>query len=379
MPFQVTRSRLLLTDDVRVKLMSISISRTEPVAHVERARMLIAYSDGESVSVIARQLRTNRPRVGRCIDKALQVGALAALDDLPRSGKPATITPEARTWVISLACDKPTAYGYSYELWTTDLLSRHVRDHCQAAGHPSLAHLTRGTVSKILRQSKTRPHKITYYVERRDPEFETKMAQVLYVYKEVQLLTRAGEQSQGMVAFLSYDEKPGIQAMGSTSADLPPVPVEHPTIYRDYEYVRHGTLSLLAGIDLMNGHVHGLIRERHRSTEFTEFLQLVDGAYSKSMTIRIVLDNHSAHTSKQTRAYLATRPNRFEFVFTPKHGSWLNLVETFFSKMARTMLRGIRVESKAELADRLAKYLAEVNDTPVVFRWKYGLDAISVA
>ena len=185
MPFQVTRSRLLLTDDVRVKLMSISISRTEPVAHVERARMLIAYSDGESVSVIARQLRTNRPRVGRCIDKALQVGALAALDDLPRSGKPATITPEARTWVISLACDKPMAYGYSYELWTTDLLSRHVRDHCQAAGHPSLAHLTRGTVSKILRQSKTRPHKITYYVERRDPEFETKMAQVLYVYKEV--------------------------------------------------------------------------------------------------------------------------------------------------------------------------------------------------
>src|SRR6266851_3314460 len=124
MPFQPTRPCLLLADDVRVKLMSICVSRTEPVSRVERARMLVAYSDGETVSAIARRLRTNRPRVERCIDKALQVGPLAALDDLPRSGKPATITPEARTWVISLACDKPTTYGYSYELWTTDLLSQ---------------------------------------------------------------------------------------------------------------------------------------------------------------------------------------------------------------------------------------------------------------
>ena len=168
MPFQPTRPPLRLAEDVRGKLISTAASRTEPISRVERARMLVGYAEGETVSALARRLRTNRPRVERCIDKALQVGPLAALDDLPRPGKPATITPEARAWVISLACEKPAKYGYSYELWTTDLLARHVRDHCHAADHPSLAHLTRGTVSKFLRQSQTRPHKITYYVERRD-------------------------------------------------------------------------------------------------------------------------------------------------------------------------------------------------------------------
>lgn len=379
MPFQATRPRLHLTDDQMSKLATIAVARTDTLAHVERARMLLAYADGQCVSAIARTLRTNRPRVERCIDKALQVGPLAALDDLPRPGKPASITPEARIWVTSLACEKPRAYGYSYELWTTRLLAQHIRDNCRAAGHPSLASLTRGTVSKILRQSQTRPHKITYYVERRDPEFDTKMAQVLYVYRQVELLKRTDSSSKEMVAFLSYDEKPGIQAIANTSPDLPPVPAQHPSIYRDYEYVRHGTVSLLAGIDLMNGHVYGLVRDRHRSVEFIEFLKLVDEAYPKPITVRIVLDNHSAHISKQTRAYLASVPNRFEFVFTPKHGSWLNMIETFFSKMARTMLRGIRVHSKQELAERIDQYLTEVNQTPVVFRWKHGLDDMAIA
>jgi len=321
--------------------------------------------------------RTNRPKVERCIDKALQLGPMAALEDLPRPGKPVSITMEARAWVLSLACEKPKEHGYSYELWTTDLLAKHVRSHCLDAGHPSLAHLTRGTITKLLKQSETRPHKVKYYVERRDPEFEIKMAQVLYVYKEVQMLARNGEQN--MIAFLSYDEKPGIQALGNTSPDLPPVPGKYPTLLRDYEYVRHGTLSLLAAIDLVNGQVHGLVRDRHRSAEFIEFLQLVQGIYPPGTVIRIVLDNHSAHISKETRAWLATVPNRFEFIFTPKHGSWLNLIETFFSKMARTMLRGIRVASKQELAERIEQYLQEVNQAPVVFRWKKGLDSIDVA
>jgi transposase len=105
----------------------------------------------------------------------------------------------------------------------------------------------------------------------------------------------------------------------------------------------------------------------------------VDQAYPATAKIRIVLDNHSAHISKETRQYLATVPNRFEFIFTPKHGSWLNLVEGFFSKMTRSMLRGIRVASKEELKQRILKYLDEVNETPVVFRWKYAIDSLSLS
>jgi transposase len=367
-----------LTDTVRRKLESVGAAvRTESQGRIERSRILLGYADGESVSSLARRFQTDRPKIERCVDKALRIGPMAALDDLPRPGKPAEITPEARAWVVALACQKPKELGYSYELWTTRLLAQHVREHCEAAGHPSLASLVRGTVSKILRQSKTRPHKITYYVQRRDPEFDAKMAQVLYVYKEVEMLRERGHENAGMVAYLSYDEKPGIQAIGNTSPDLMPEPGEHPSVSRDYEYVRHGTVSLLAGIDLLNGKVHGIVRDRHRSAEFVEFLKVVDSRYPAGTSIRIVLDNHSAHISKETQVYLKSVPNRFDFTFTPKHGSWLNLVESFFGKMARTMLRGIRVASKAELVSRIEQYLDEINRMPVIFRWKYGLEDLS--
>jgi transposase len=242
-----------------------------------------------------------------------------------------------------------------------------------------LARLARGTVSKILSAPGIHPHKIDYYLERRDPQFEAKKAQVLFVYKEVQLLRERTTEESGapLVAYLSYDEKPGIQAIANTAPDLPPVPGKHACTSRDHEYVRLGTLSLLAGIDLLSGQVHGLVVERHRSREFIEFLQLLDRYYAPGMRLRIVLDNHSAHVSKETRAFLAIVPNRFEFVFTPKHGSWLNMIESFFGKMTRTMLRGIRVNSKEELKQRIELYLAEINQSPVVFRWKYKMEEVA--
>jgi transposase len=378
MPLRRKRAVLLLESEARDRLERISKSRVESASAIERAQMLLGYAGGESISSIVRRFRTNRPKVERCIDKALAFGALAALSDIPRSGRSRTITPEARAWVVSLACQKPKDLGYSYELWTTRLLSQHIRKHCLDAGHSSLASLARGTVSKMLRQSKIRPHKITYYLQRRDPEFESKMAQVLFVYKEVEMASQTDDASRDMVAFLSYDEKPGIQAIANTCEDLPPVVGKQASHFRDYEYKRHGTVSLLAGIDLLTGQVHGLVRNRHRSVEFIEFLKLVDSKYPKQMAIRVVLDNHSAHISKETCRYLASVPNRFEFVLTPTHGSWLNLIESFFAKMTKTFLRGIRVKSKAELVSRIEQYLTEVNQTPVVFRWKYALDSIVV-
>jgi len=201
-----------------------------------------------------------------------------------------------------------------------------------------------------------------------------------WVYKEVQILNEkleSGEIEQNF-ATISYDEKPGIQAIENLAVDLPPIPGKYSTWARDYEYRRHGTVSLLASIDLHDGHVIGLVRDRHRSKEFIEFLKTVDRSYPKDWKIRIILDNHSAHISKETMGALSEFPNRFEFIFTTKHDSWLNLIEIFFSKMARTFLRSIRVKSKAELKQRILKYLEEVNMEPVVFRWKHKLDEIVV-
>ncbi len=304
---------------------------------------------------------------------------MAALEDLPRPGKAPTITAEARAWLLSLACDKAKDHGYPHELWTTRLLARHARDPCRAAGHGSLSRLAQGTLCKILAKQEIKAHKIRYYLERRDPDFAEKMAEVLCVYREVALLREAGSDKPD-IAILSCDEKPGIQALATTAPDLPPVPGKHQSFARDHEYVRHGTLSLLAGIDLVSGKVHALVAERHRSREFIAFLERIDAAYACDTAIKLILDNHSAHISKETKAWLAEQPEgRFEFVFTPKHGSWLNLIEGFFSKMARSMLRHIRVASKQELKDRIMAYLDDINRDPVVHKWTYRLDAQNAA
>ena len=244
------------------------------------------------------------------------------------------------------------------------------------AGHDCLAHLVQGTVCKILGQEDIKPHKVRYYLERRDAEFERKMAEVLCVYREVQVLKKAAKSNEQHkpVAIVCYDEKPGIQAIATTAPDLPPEPGVYATFARDHEYKRYGTLSLLAGIDLLTGKVHALVRDRHRSREVIEFLKLLDAAYPAHTAIKLILDNHSAHISRETRAWLATQPaGRFEFTFTPKHGSWLNLVEGFFSKFARSVLRHIRVASKQELKERIMAGIDDVNRYPVVHTWSYKL------
>ena len=264
MPFQSKRARLSLTDEDRGWLEQLAQSRTESVARAQRAQMLLRYAEGQSISAAAQALHTNRPRVERCVSKALELGVRAALRDLPGRGRRRSITDEDKAWVVDLACQKPKDLGYAQELWTTRLLAKHIRIHCVGAGHPQLQRLGRGTVSKILATHPVKPHKIQYYLERRDPEFKAKMTEVLHVYRDVQLWRKSGLPSQ-VVGVLSYDEKPGIQAIGNTAPDLPPVPGRHAQVGRDHEYKRHGTVSLLAGIDLLQGEVLGLVRDRHRS------------------------------------------------------------------------------------------------------------------
>ena len=213
------------------------------------------------------------------------------------------------------------------------------------------------------------PHTVRYYLERRDPEFDRKMRDVLLVYREV-FLNPAPSNHDTPVYTVSLDEKPGIQALGLTASDRPPVTGKHPTVSRDHESVRLGTARVLAALDLSTGHVIARVEERHRSQEFIALLKDLDAYYPPHARIRIVLDNHSAHVSRENRMFLVTRPNRFEYVHTPKHGSWLNLVETLFSKMSRTFLRHIRVASWAELKERIEKGIAEINANPIVHRWK---------
>jgi hypothetical protein len=274
--------------------------------------------------------------------------------------------------VVHLACSKPKEFGYAAELWTRSSLARHVRKHAVQAGYPALAQAAKATVQRILDAQTLQPHRVVYYLERRDPNFLAKMKDVLLVYQEVALQNQAvlNSDPQPTVITVSVDEKPGVQAIGNTAPDLPPVAGRYPTIARDHEYIRYGTWSIMAALDLHDGHVTARVEERHRSMEFIALLQDLDAYYPSHCTIRLVLDNHSSPISKETRTYLATRPNRFKYVLTPTHGSWLNIVETLFGKMTRTFLRQIRVGSRQALKERILRGIAEINEMPVVHRWK---------
>ncbi len=247
---------LSISDEEMARLTAIARSRTEAASRVERARMLLSYREDPSFFAVARALGLHHQTVQRCIERAASLGGMAALDDRPRPGREAKITAEAKAWLVSLACQKPKELGYPHELWTTRMLSRHAREHGPSDGHDCLARLAQGTVCKILDRQEVKPHKVRYYLERRDPEFEDKMREVLCVYREVKLLKKAAAVQQPAseaVAIVSYDEKPGIQAIATTAPDLPPEPGRYATIAREGEYKRHGTVSLLAGIDLLTG------------------------------------------------------------------------------------------------------------------------------
>jgi transposase len=372
------RAMELSLEDADVeRLSSIAQSRTEPASRVERARILLAYREDPSFFAVSRAFGMHHQTVQRCVERAVVEGPLAALDDRPRPGREPTITLEAKAWLTDLACRKAKEFGYPHELWTTRLLASHARSHGPRQGHACLANLAQGTVCKILDAEEIKPHKVRYYLEQRDPDFAVKMAEVLCIYRQVKILKQVAtaNKRKEKVAVISYDEKPGIQAIATTAPDLPPKPGLHAAFAREHEYKRHGTVSLLAGIDLVSGEVHALVRDRHRSREFIDFLKLIDAAYPPATAIKLILDNHSAHISKETRAWLAAQPaHRFEFTFTPKHGSWLNLVEGFFSKLARSVLRHIRVASKQELKDRLIAAINYFNQNPVVHTWTYKLD-----
>jgi len=223
-------------------------------------------------------------------------------------------------------------------------------------------------VHRILAEQPPHPEKVKYYLELRNPEFETKMREVLLIYQEV-----AQNQNGRMIPAtitVSVAVKPSLQALANTAPDLPPVPSKHSGLGRNPEYKRLGTCSILAALDLRNGHMTARVERWHHSREFVALLKDLDAYYPAGSIIRLILDNHSAHISKETQAFLASRPNRFQYVLTPKHGSWLNIVETLFGKIARTFLRHIRVQSWEELQSRILQGIVEINAAPVVHWWK---------
>ena len=166
-----TRSRLVLTAEEKSRLDQLRQSKTAAFRDVQRAQILWRYDSGETVSQISRGLKMTRKSVLKWIDKTLQIGAAVGMKDTPHKPREAVITDDAKAWVVHLACCKPKEFGYAAELWTRSALARHIRKHAVQSGYPALAKAAKSTVQRILDAQSLRPHKVTYYLERRDPSF----------------------------------------------------------------------------------------------------------------------------------------------------------------------------------------------------------------
>lgn len=375
-----------LTTEEKSYLESLVNKGTIEARVYRRAKILLLKSTGVSNEAIAEKLDITVPTVRLCLEKYAESGVKAALEDAAGRGRKHEIFDDSKTWVINIACQKPTVFGLSAEVWYPTSLTRYINSVAVEQGYPRMATVSESSIRKILHKAQLNPHKVTYYCEKRDSDFDKKMHDVLVIYKQVELRfdkdgkLRPFSVEEEAVHTLSYDEKPGIQAISVTSEDKMPIPNTEKlsTVMRDYEYKRLGTLYLLAAIDLLTGEAIPLVSDTHKSSDFVNFLKILNEKYPENDKIRIILDNHSAHTSIETQEYLNTVPGRFEFVFTPTHGSWLNMIEGFFSKMTRQMLTGIRVDSKEELKERILKYFEEINTIPVPYKWKYKMDTIDL-
>jgi len=373
------RGKLVLSAEDRARLETIQRSRTEEKRRTVRAAILLDAAGGVSDKANPAGRQVNRNTVVLCVGKYLRFGLEAALGELPRSGKPRRVSDEAIAWIQNLACQKPKDLGYAQELWTYQLLTGHIRREAPAAGHVGLVRLSRSKLHKILTQGELRPHKVSLLCGASGPGVRAEdggRAARVQRGRDYQPGVSDGcdPRTEHRDCIVRREARhSGSRRYGAGSAACARLTRQS---HRDYEYKRLGTVSLLAGIDLHTGTVTEIVNNTHKSRDFIEFLTKLDSSYPATQTLRLILDNHSAHISKETQRYLANRPQRFQFVFIPKHGSWLNLVENLFSKMTRTMLREIRVSTKQELVDRIHLYFRELNAEPVLFRWKYKMDEI---
>lgn len=232
-------NKLILNEGDHEYLRSLIKQRTIQAQIVIRAHILLDKSNGMGTRDIARIYDLSPTSVQLCINKYVEGGAARALFDDQRPGRPNEIMDDASAWIINMACQRPADLGYSQELWTLKSLHRHILSHAEEAGYPRLTTISLSMVQKILQGSDMKPYRIKYYCEKRDPEFEVKMHDVLLVYKQICLQFHEDgsmiiPEGEPMVHTVSCDEKPGIQAIATTGEDLRPTR-ETGCVFRDAE------------------------------------------------------------------------------------------------------------------------------------------------
>jgi transposase len=321
---------------------------TAPVRTVARARILLLAAGRASNARIAELIGVDVGTVRRVRHRYVIEG-IAALRDRPRSGRPLVYDLDARLMVVATATSLPPGAA---AVWSHAGIAAHLNTHHRIPISPS-------QVGRILAGLDVKPHLVRGWLNRPDdPQFFAKARAICDLYRN----------PPANAVLLSVDEKTGIQAK---SRKHPTRPVRAGRVARrEFEYVRHGTVSLMAAMNVVDGTVHGKVINRNDSATFIEFLTEIDAQVPPDLDIYLVMDNGSSHVSKATKAWLAAHP-RFHVTRTPCHASWLNMIEIWFSILTRKMLRRGEFASREALAQKIIEFIGEYNAKARPFRWSY--------
>jgi transposase len=322
-------------------------SPSTPQGVVQRSRIVLAAAAGKSNQQIAGDLHLPEVTVGKWRRSFAQQG-LPGLEDAPRSGRPVTYGPEIVQRVQTRVCEQPEHYSR----WSVRTLAADLK-------------LPRSTVHQILAASHLQPHRIRTFTFSPDPDFEAKLLDVVGLY--------LNPPENALV--LCVHEKTGIQALDRTQPLLP-LSAKKPRSWTN-EYVRHGTQTLLAALEIASGQVVAHVKQRRTSVNFLRFLKDVIAAFPER-ELHMILDHLNIHHNQAARNWLQ-RHSRVHFHYTPTHASWVNMVECFFSIMGKQALSQSVHTSKRQLKEFLLHYIARNNENPRPFVWTKGPEKLQRA
>ena len=332
---------LPITQEQRNELTKWAQSRTLPAGDVFRARLILALADGASYSQIMRSLQTTAPTISRWKQRFEEHG-MPGLDPRHKGSQPRVANAAVQAKIARKTQQKP-ADGSTH--WSC-------RKMAAALG------LSKSTVQRVWAQARLKPHRLDRYMASDDPRFEQKAADILGLYMN----------PPQHAAVFCVDEKTAIQALDRLDPVLPLSPGRAER--HGFEYYRHGTLSLYAALDVKTGKVQGMTAARHTSQDFVAFLEGLVKRTAWAQQIHVVLDNLSAHKTKDVERFLQEHP-RVRFHFTPTYSSWLNQVELWFAKIQRDVIaRGV-FTSVSDLGNKLRKYIRAYSKSARPFRWTY--------
>jgi transposase len=331
----------------RARLEAIVADRNRAQKHVARARIILGSAERLSVAEIAKRAGVGRPAVWRWQRRFAEAGVEGLLRDATRKPGKAPLGDALVHRVVALTCAEPPGETTH---WTGRAMAK-------------TAGISLRSVQRIWAAHDLQPHRIRTFKRSRDPEFAAKLEAIVGLY--------VAPPKHALV--LSIDEKSQIQALDRTQPGLPLKPGKAGTMTHDYK--RHGTTTLFAALDLLEGTVIGRCMQRHRHQEFIRFLNAVERAVPAGKVIHAILDNYAAHKHPNVLEWLARHP-RWTFHFTPTSGSWLNAVETFFSALTRRRLKRGSFRSIVDLQAAINRYVDQHNDDPKPFIWTKPADQI---